>query len=72
MRQGGRTKAMLDAIEDMRGLVRIPARDKHHARFICDLLRERGYLPNIRAAIQKGIMPQPHKSRRAIWVELVK
>lgn len=72
MRQGGRTEAMLDQIETMSGLIYIPARDKHHARFIRDRLMQRGWLPNIRATIQKGIMRKPHQSRRAIWVELAK
>lgn len=73
--RGGKTQAMLERIEELlkiKAMVIAPVANKHMARLLKMAAERRGIWVNIRAGINYGIHPQPYKSRRSIWLELLK
>ena len=73
--RGGKTQAMLDKIEKclkIKAMVIVPVANKHMARSLKKAAENRGIWVNIKAGINYGQHPQPHKSRRSIWLELLK
>lgn len=68
MRTHGRTQAMLEQMKSMRGIIAVPCVDAKHCRRLFKLLADGGFRVQKTAKINKGVMRQPHQSRRSIMI----